>query len=79
MNREQALAALDRHNAEIAARLRASQEAIADAEALVRARQQERAGIMGEAIGAGWSHARIGAELNLSKQRVAQLLKADEG
>jgi uncharacterized protein (UPF0335 family) len=66
-------------DAEIAARLRAANDRLAQAEAELEAIKEERAGIIGEAAGVGWSDARIGRVLGLSKQRIAQLRKSVTG
>lgn len=73
ITREQALTALDRHDREIAERLTAGNDAVRQAEEATREAKEIRAGLIGEAIAAGWTMTRIGEQLGLSKQRVAQL------
>lgn len=70
------VADIDRIDREIDERLRATQARIAAAEAELLAAKQERYGVISEALAVRWPQARIGASLGLSKQRVAQLVRA---
>lgn len=73
ITREQAVTALERHDNEVRDRLRGGQDAVRQAEEALTEAKEIRAGLIVEAIEAGWSMNRIGDELGLSKQRVAQL------
>ena len=75
--REEALRVLEQLRLETAERLRAAQAAVVAAERAVVDAKTVRAGVIGEAADEGWSQAAIGAELGVSKQRVAQLRQAD--
>jgi predicted XRE-type DNA-binding protein len=71
------LAAIDRLDAEIDERLRAVQARIAAAERELTAAKQERVGIIAEATAARWPQSRIGESLGVTKQRVAQIMRAN--
>lgn len=70
---------IDRIDKEITERLHTSQARIEAAERELVAAKQERLGIIGEAMDARWSLARVGEVLGLSKQRVQQLRRAGSG
>jgi chromosome segregation ATPase len=71
--RAQALAALERLNAEIDERLRSAQTRVQELQAELEEAKQVRSAVVEEALGEGWSQARVGRSMGLTRQRVAQI------
>jgi hypothetical protein len=71
--RAQALAALERLNAEIDERLRTAQARVQELQAELEEAKQVRSAVVEEALSEGWSQARVGRSMGLTRQRVAQI------
>jgi hypothetical protein len=79
ITREQAVAALERHDLEIEQRLREAQDAVDEAERAAAEAKEIRAGIIGEAREGGWSYGRMAPVFGVSRQRVAQMAEDRAG
>jgi DNA-binding transcriptional regulator YiaG len=72
ITREQAVAAIERHDNEIEQRLRDAQVAVEEAERAAAEAKEIRAGIISEAREGGWSFGRMAPVFGVSRQAVAQ-------
>lgn len=79
ITREQAVAAIERHDREIEQRLRDAQDAVVEAERAAAEAKEIRAGIIGEARAGGWSFGRMAPIFGVSRQRVAQWAEEKTG
>jgi hypothetical protein len=77
ISRDQALAALDRFDYQTGARLREAQGRVDALLAELAEAKVVRVALIDEALEAGWSQAKVGRALGLSRQRVMQIRAAD--
>jgi 2-keto-4-pentenoate hydratase len=71
--RAQALAALERLNAEIDERLRSAQTRVHELQAELEEAKRVRSAVVEEALSEGWSQAQVGRSMGITRQRVAQI------
>jgi 2-keto-4-pentenoate hydratase len=71
--RTQALAALERLNAEIDERLRSAQTRVHELQAELEEAKRVRSAVVEEALSEGWSQAQVGRSMGITRQRVAQI------
>lgn len=73
ITREEALAVLAEHEAQLAARLRASQARVEDCRTALREARRARAAVVEEALDDGWTQANVGRAMGITRQYVAQI------
>lgn len=73
ISREAALAALARHEQETDERLREAQAKVTRLQAELDEAKDMRRGVIEEALAQGWTQAKVGRALGVTRQRVAQL------
>lgn len=77
ISHQQAKEVLERHEREVADRLHQSQAKVDRLLAELAEAKSIRLAVIEEAIGEGWSQAKVGRALGLTRQRVAQIRAAD--